>query len=195
MSNLTQTPRWVTTVEPVTEPITIHEVKRQLNIPSADTNHDVELAGKIESARNQFERDISVYFIKRTVALTVPMLTEMQFPHRPINSITSITYYDSGNVLQTLSSSIYQLDGNRGQLRLGYMQTWPATAGRWDDVTITYVLGSHDDSTTVPGWAKSALLLLVANEFEQRDMMTPDYTQNQTAYERLVAKNMRSSYP
>jgi len=181
--------------QPATEPITIHEIKRQLNISATDTSHDVELAGKITSAREQFEHDIGTYFIKRTVSLTMPYLSEMQFPHRPINSITSITYYDLSNVQQTLSTGVYQLDMSRGQLRLGYSQTWPSQLGRWDAVTVTYVLGSHDDSTTVPGYAKSAMLLLAANEFEQRDMMTPDYTQRQVAYERLVAKFMRSSYP
>jgi len=136
-----------------------------------------------------------VYLIKRTMALTVPMLTEFAFAHRPVTAITSIVYYDSGNDSQTLSSSVYQLDSARSQLRLAYSQDWPATTSRWDAATITYVLGSHDDSTTVPDYAKSAMLLLIANEFEAPDMMGPATTQTQVAYERLVARFMRSSYP
>ena len=155
----------------------------------------MELFGKIVSAREQFENDTNCYFIKRTVTLTFPYLCEMQFPHKPVNSITSIKYYDISNAQQTLSASVYQLDTARNQLRLGYLQTWPSQIGRWDSTLLTYVLGSHDDSTTVPGFAKSAMLLLAANEFEQKDMMSPDYTQRQIAYERLVAKFMRSTYP
>lgn len=188
-------PAPVVSVQPVTEPVTIHEVKRQLSMSPTDTAHDVMLAQKITSAREQWEKDVGEYYIKRTMTVTLDRLTEFQFPHRPITSISSITYYDAGNDQQTLSTSIYQLDTARGQLRLGYSQSWPSYTSRWDAVTITYILGSHDDSTTVPGYAKSALLLLIANEFEQRDMMTPDYTQNQLAYERLVRKYMRSSYP
>jgi len=183
------------TVEPATEPVTIHEAKRHLSIAATDTTHDVLLANKITSAREQFEQDTSLYLIKRTVTLTVDVLDEIQLPHRPVNALASIAYYDVANALQTLSSAVYQLDGPRGQVRLAYSQTWPSIIDRWDAVTYTYTLGTHDDSTTIPGWAKSAMLLLIANEFEQRDMMTPGYTQTQIAYERLVVKFARSTYP
>lgn len=195
MQTITQTPIAVETVAPVAEPVTIYEARRQCNLSSADTTHDVKLAHLIASARGQFEHDTGTYLVSRTMELKLPALVEMQFPHKPVSSITSITYYDSGNVSQTLGSSVYQLDAARSQLRLAYLQTWPTTVARWDAVTITYVLGSHTDSTTVPDYAKSAMLLLVANEFEAPDMMGPDYTQTQVAYERLVAKFMRSSYP
>lgn len=195
MQTLTQTPIAVETIPPVTEPVTIQEARRQCNLSATDTSQDVKLAHKIASAREQFEHDTGTYLIKRTMALTLPGLCEIAFPHRPVSSITSITYYDGGNDSQTLSSSVYQLDTARSQLRLAYSQDWPATVGRWDGATITYVLGSHDDSTTVPDYAKSAMLLLIANELEQPDMMGPEYTQMQVAYERLVAKFMRSSYP
>ena len=187
--------RWTVTVDPVTEPVTIHEVKRQLNLSPTDTAHDVHLAGKIISAREQFEHDTSLYLVKRTVTLQTRMLEEIQLPHRAVNAVTSITYYDASNVSQTLSSGIYQLDAARGQVKLAYDQTWPSTVDRWDAVTYTYQLGSHDNSTTVPGWCKSAILLLVANEFEQPDMMSPAYTQQQVAYERLITRFMRSTYP
>ena len=192
---LTMTPATLVTVQPVTEPITIHEAKRQLSLSPSDTSHDVMIYQKIQSAREQWEKDVGEYYIKRTVAVQLDMLTDVQFMHRPVSSISSVVYYDASNTLQTLSTSIYQLDAARGQMRLKYDQSWPIYTTRWDAVTITYILGSHDDSTTVPAYAKSAMLLLVANEFEQRDMMTPAYTQNQIAYERLVAKYMRSSYP
>lgn len=192
---LTETPLPVQTVAPATEPVTIHEAKRHLNIATTDTTHDAQLVQKIQSAREQFEKDTSYCYIKRTMAVSMPHLLEVQFPHRPVTAISSVIYYDIANVSQTLSSLLYQLDSSRSQMRKPYLTTWPSCISRWDAVTITYILGSHDDSTTVPGFAKSAMLLLIANEFEQRDMMTPDYTQNQKAYERIVAKNMRSTYP
>lgn len=195
MYYLTQTPIPVQTVEPVTEPVTIYEARRQVSISETDTTHDALLLQKITSAREQFEKDTGFYFIKRTMSVKLDRICELQFPHRPVTAITSITYYDLSNVSQTLSSSAYQLDTARSQLRLAYLQSWPSYIDRWDAVTITYTLGNDIDSTTVPGYAKSAMLLLIANEFEQRDMMSPDYTQNQKAYERLVAKNMRSTYP
>lgn len=195
LKTVVQTPRPMVTIEPTTEPVTIVEARMALNLAADDTTHDVKINQKIISAREQFERDTGTYFIKRTMTLTLPSLYALQFPHGPINSITSITYYDSVNVSQTLSSSVYQLDAARNVLRLGYSQDWPTMTDRWDAATITYVLGSHDDSTTVPGYAKSAMLLLICNEIEAPDMMGPSHTQTQVAYERLVAKYMRSTYP
>lgn len=195
MQMITQTPIAVETVAPVTEPVTIYDARRQCNLASTDTTHDVKLAHLIASAREQWEHDTGTYFIKRTMQLELPGLCEMRFPHSPVSAITTVEYYDSGNSSQTLSSSVYQLDSGRSELRLAYNQQWPTSAARWDAVTITYVLGSHVDSTTVPDCAKSAVLLLVANEFEAPDMMGPDYTQTQIAYERLVAKFKRSTYP
>ena len=195
MLMLSEIPRPAVSVEPVTEPVTIHEAKRHLNLAVADTAHDVYILSKIGSAREQFEHDTGMHFINRSMTLKLEYLCELQFPHTPVGSITSITYFDSGNSSQTLSSSVYTLDTARSQLRLGYLQVWPTTSDRYDAVTITYVLGSHTDSTTVPSYAKSAMLLLIANEFEQREMMGPGYKQDQRAYERLVAKFMRSTYP
>lgn len=178
--------------EPAAEPVSLNEAKKHLEIGDSDTAHDTQLASLIEQARQQWERDTAEYTTKRTVTLTVSEIGEMQFPHRPVSAISSITYYDSGNDSQTLSSSVYQLDTANNRLRLAYEQLWPATAARWDAVTITYTLGEHDDSTTVPAVAKQAMLLLIGYYFEDRDMMGRDANQ---AYERLVLKHMRSSYP
>lgn len=192
---LTQIPFPVQTADPVTEPVTIQEARAHVNLAATDTAHDALLLQKITSAREQFEKDTGTYFVKRNMSVTLDRICDLQFPHRPVSAITAINYYDNAGDSQTLSSSVYQLDTARSQLRLGYLQSWPSYAGRWDAVTITYVLGSHDNSTTIPGYAKSAMLLLVGNEFEQREMMSPNYTQDQRAYERLVAKFMRSTYP
>ena len=195
MRQLSEVLRSIETVPPVAEPVTIQEARRQVNLSATDTTHDAKLNHLIVSAREQFEQDTGTYFIKRTMALSVECLHEMQFPHKPVTAVSSITYFDSLNDSQTLSSSVYQLDSARNQLRLAYYQDWPTHAVRWDAATITYVLGSHDDSTTVPDYAKSAMLLLIANEFEAPDMMGPATTQTQVAYERLAARFMRSSYP
>jgi uncharacterized phiE125 gp8 family phage protein len=183
------------TVQPATEPVTIHEAKRACNLAVTDTAHDVKLALHIQSAREQFEHDTSIYLIKRTVTLVIDVLEDFQFPHKPINSITSVTYYDVGNVSRTLSSSLYQLDAPNGRFRLATDQTFPSTYSRWDAVTFTYLLGNNTDSTSVESWIKRAILLLVTNEFEQVDMMSPEYTQRQIAYERLITRFMRSTYP
>ncbi len=179
---------------PATEPITIHEVKRHVELASSDSNHDTELARAMEDARQQWEQDTSEYFITRTMRLTMDRLCEMQFPHRPVSAIASIKYYDLSNTQQTLSSSVYQLDTPNNRLRLAYDQDWPTTLDRWDAVEINYTLGSHADSTTVPAVAKRAMLLLVGYYF-RANKGDDDRAYDLQAYERLVAKYMRSTYP
>ena len=178
---------------PVTEPLTIHEAKKQVEVASDDNYHDADLLKNIEAARQQWERDTTQYYIQRTMRLTLPCLYEFMFSERPVTSITSVKYYDQSNVQQSLATSEYQLDTADNALRLAYNKTWPTSLARWDAVQIDYVLGEHTDSTTVPSLAKSAMLLLVGYYFEQRG--DADRFADLRAYESLVKKNMRSTYP
>lgn len=148
----------------------------------------------MQAAREQWEKDTSEFYIRRTMRLTLDCLDEFRFPHRPIYSISSITYYDTDNAQQTLATSVYELDANDGYVRLKYEQEWPDTAVRWDAVQVNYTLGEHEDSTSVPAVAKQAMLLLVGYYFDA-NRGDNDRPNDQRAYERLVAKYMRSSYP
>lgn len=182
------------TTEPATEPITIHEAKAHVNIASTDTAHDALLYTYMQAARQQWERDTQEHFISRSVRVRLPYFYEVEFSHRPVTAISSITYYDTGNSSQTLSTNIYELDADEGMLRLKYLQTFPATCDRWDAVTINYTLGSHSNSTTVPPVAKQAMLLLVGYYFD-KNRGDNDGQYDMRAYESLVHKYMRSTYP
>ena len=176
------------------EPLSLSEVKKHLELASTDTAHDVYLAGKIEAARMQFQDDTGQCFIERQVQIKLPAFREFVFSQRPVASIDSITFYDASNVSGTLYTEAYQFDAGNNALRLAYGMEWPDTADRWDAVTITYTVGKHLNASTVPAIAKSAMLLLVGFEFENRDdLMGANSIQN--AYERLVLKYMRSTYP
>lgn len=181
-------------VAPAVEPVSITEARSHVELAASDSNHDTELARAIEDARQQWERDTSEYFITRTMRLTLDSLDEIQFPHRPVTAIASVKYYDSTNTQQTLSTSVYQLDTANNRLRLAYDQSWPTYLDRWDSIEINYTLGSHSDETTVPAVAKRAMLLLVGYYF-RANKGDDDRAYDLQAYERLVAKHMRSTYP
>jgi uncharacterized phiE125 gp8 family phage protein len=179
---------------PATEPVTIHEAKSQVNLAASDTSHDSELVIAVRGARQQWERDTQEFFISRSMRLTLDGFEEFKFPHRPVTAISSVTYYDLDNAQQTLSSSAYQLDAPHNRIRLAYNQEWPNAIDRWDAVAINYTLGTYSDSTQVPAIAKQAMLLLVGYYFDANrgDFDRPN---DQKAYERLVHKYMRSTYP
>jgi uncharacterized phiE125 gp8 family phage protein len=179
---------------PAEEPLTLAEVRAHVELASGDTNHDTELTRAIEDARQQWERDTSRHYITRTMRLRLNRFDEFMFPHKPVSAVSSITYYDDANSSQTLSSSVYQLDTANNRLRLAYDQEWPTTVDRWDAVTVNYTLGEHADSTTVPAIAKRAMLLLVGYYF-RGNRGDDDRANDLRAYEALVAKYMRSTYP
>jgi uncharacterized phiE125 gp8 family phage protein len=110
-----------------------------------------------------------------------------------VQSITHVKYYDSGDVLQTLSTSVYDLDQSCRAVRLKNLQVWPAVSDRWDAITITYVAG-YAQSYLVPAIAKQAMLLLVGYYFDA-NRGDNDRNNDQRAYEALVTKFMRSNYP
>lgn len=186
-------------VEPAGEPVSLTLAKKHLEVSGSD--HDAQIAHLIEAARRQWEHDTSRYSINQTWVLKLDMFYELRFNEQPVSSISSITYYDTANSSQTLSTDIYELDAAAGALRLKADQEWPGTYERWDAVTITYVVGGNADNSTVSSLDVQAMLLLVGYYFENRDMygMTDinmgDATGKISAYEALVRRACRSSYP
>lgn len=191
---LLQVPKPRRTVAPTVEPVTLDEAKKQLELATSDTNHDDHITRLIEQAREQWESDTQEYLLSQTWELKFPVFNEFQFPHRPVSSITSVTYYDSGNSSQTLSTNVYELDTARSQLRLKYQQLFPATAARWDAVTVTYVLGNNTVASTVPSLPKQAMLLLIGYYFDS-NRGENDRKYDLQAYEMLVARKLRETYP
>lgn len=181
---------------PTVEPVTLAEAKKQLEISQSDTAHDDQLTLLIQAAREQWEHDTDSCCLTQTLSVTLEEWEddEIYLPKRPVQSITSITYYDTANTQQTLSTSVYSLDAACRAVRLKYMQIWPPIVDRWDAVTVTYVAG-YTSTTTVPAIVKQAILLLVGHYFENRDQLLSESMQSLPVYESLVRRFMRSTYP
>lgn len=180
---------------PVSEPITLQQAKKQIEIGASDTNHDDHIELLIQTAREQWEHDTDSCVITQTLSVVTDDFDhDIYLPKRPIQSIEWIKYYDAGNTLQTLATSIYSLDAPFGAVRLKYNELWPVSIDRWDAVEIRYVAG-YSDATQVPAIAKQAMLLLIGKYFENRDMMANDTMYTDAAYENLVRRFMRASYP
>lgn len=187
--------RPTTVTGPTQEPVTLTQAKKQLEIPSDLSDHDEQLIEVIQQAREQWEHDTDTALLTQTLSVTASHFWDgMELPRRPIQSISSITYFDGDNSQQTLASSIYQLDAPNRRIRLAYLQNWPTTAIRWDAITITYVAG-YAARSSIPGMAKRAILLQLARWFEDRDMLVTSSMSEQQAYDRLVHRMIRSNYP
>ena len=177
---------------PTTEPVTIAEAKTQLNIGASDDSHDTELAALIAAAREEWERDTSIALITRTLEHRLPkFLTVIQLSVRPVIAISFIKYTDALGVEQTVSSADYYLDGD--QVRFLSTFTNPTLQDRSEAVRVTYTVGYGSISSACPEMDRMAIRLNLAHRFEDRDMISA--AGERKAYEALVAKKMRASYP
>lgn len=121
------------------------EAKRHLRILTSD--HDDELTSLVKAATDDCER-----WTARTLraSTTRTWKTDSWWcgpwrpPFPPLLGITSITYYDTDNSEQTLSSSNYSVllstDGF-GEVHWAYNATLPSLYDRPDAITATFTTG------------------------------------------------------
>ena len=157
-----------------TEPVHLEYAKDHLRVDIAD--EDILVSNLITAAREYVERYCARSFVQHTYRADLVNFADiMVLPHRPIQSITSIKYYDtaSPSVLQTLSTDIYTLQNDI--ILRNYGQSWPSVDVRADAVQITYSAGysnlasPEDTVANTPASVRAAILLLVADLYENRE--------------------------
>ena len=184
--------RSITLAQATTEPLTLAQAKKQLEIANDDTFHDDHLTDLITSARETVEHDTGLVLVSRVLtekAVNWPTCEYYQSKH-PITAVTSIVYRDSLNSSQTLATSYYTLDAPRQRIWFDRYLSLPSVYDRWDAITYTLVAGA-----TVPSPLKQAMLLWIGYHFENRDMLKNDIIYNQTAYDNLIRRFLRGTYP
>jgi len=157
------------TVQPQSEPISLTEAKLDLRVDSSDENDLIEMY--ITAAREMIEKRTGRSLITqtRTVKLDYfPLMDTIKLPNGAVQSVTSITYYDKDNVVQTFASSGYWVDTDSDICRIVVDNSWPSTYDRPNAVTITYVAGYGSNSTDVPYPLRKAMLFLIGHFYENR---------------------------
>jgi len=185
-------------------PVSVAEVKQQLNIADDETAHDDYIRLLIQVATQQWEHDTQQVTTQQTWKYVIECFDddEIIIPYAPVASITHIKYYDVGNTLQTLSSAYYTLDGITGGVPKGNSRiwlnepyNWPSTYDREDAVQVTFVAGYSATASSVPQIYRHAILLLCTFYFEHRGEPVVGDLPMYPAYEALVRRFMRSTYP
>lgn len=159
-----------------TEIITVQEAKAHLVVTSSDDDLLIRglIKGTIMWVENYIERSLldstwtAKYdrFPKRNWSIILP--------YGPVRSLTSLTYYDSGNALQTLTEGThFYLDKDSNLARLVAIDSWPDTFDRPNAVTATYKAGYFDDSTdpitvTTPQDIIDGIMITIADKYEVR---------------------------
>lgn len=163
---------YVVSVKPTVEPVVLSEAKSHMNIDALFTDDDTLITSLIVVAR-EFVED----YIRRALMTQTLVARHNGFPNcikleRPnVKSVTSVQYIDTAGDLQTLATSVYDVDlySTPNRITLAYGQTWPSTqTGVPNTVVITYVTG-ETTSANVPPTIRHAILMLIGHLYENRE--------------------------
>lgn len=176
---------------PVLEPVSLAEAKQQCRVDPAQRDEDLLIAGYIAAARDYCEGLDWRAYLTQTIELWLddwPDGDVLKLPRPPLQSVSSITYYDTGDAATTLPTSVYFVDtiSQPGRVCLRNGQAWPsATLRDYNAICITYVAG-WTTPDLVPEKIKQALRLVIGHYYENRES-TQSGTVNRTIEQGVYA--------
>lgn len=160
--------------EPTVEPVTLAEAKTHLRITGTD--HDTLITALIVAAR-QYLEDVKTgrAFITQTWDLTMdsfPACILVPFP--PLQSVTSLKYYDTDGTEQTWDASNYRVDiaSEPGRITPAYGVVWPSVRRQTGTITVRFVAG-YGLAAAVPENVKHLVKLLIGTWFEYPEGIGP----------------------
>lgn len=170
----------VQTIPPAILPVTLDQIKGQLNLALDDKSRDGRLLLLAKAATNLAERATGRAFLTQTWRLSLdwrfPSCERwIVLPRPPVQSITQIDYTDSDGQPQTLDPAKYHLAADKvpAIVEPAFGEVWPTTQEIAEAVRITYQAGYGGSGATnaeslaaVPEDAKLAILLAVQTWFD-----------------------------
>jgi uncharacterized phiE125 gp8 family phage protein len=171
---------WVLTTAPTLEPFTIAEAKAQIR--SVQNQEDGLIGSYIEAARAAAEEYLGRALLTQSWTLSLSdFVSVIPLPMAaPLQSVTSVKYYDTNGAQQTLASSAYTVDTRYrpGRVALAATQSWPAvqSARLVDRIQIEYVAGwtSRD---LIPESIRQGMRIYIGYLDADRDGMQTGATQ------------------
>lgn len=154
------------------EPVTLQQQKDWMRV--TETEDDAQISLLITAAREYVEEFCGLRLMYTTETdYREQFDDEMELAKLPLSSVpaTGVVYIDTAGTTQTLSASVYDVDTvpKPGLIRLAYGQTWPSHRQVPKAITITYVAGYGAAADSVPGRAKTAIMMLAAHWYEHRE--------------------------
>jgi uncharacterized phiE125 gp8 family phage protein len=160
---------------PTSYPVTLAEAKSQARVDGGDSDNLIETY--ISAATAHVESVTGRAIMSQTWELVLDDFSDaIMLPKGPVQSITSVTYYDTAEALQTLASDQYTLDNVSDPAWLVRPEdaTYPEVADGVNNVIIRFVAGY----STVPPELKAAIMLLIAHFYDNRSTGTFPETVN-----------------
>jgi uncharacterized phiE125 gp8 family phage protein len=156
---------WALVTGPASEPITLVEAKQHARI--TQDNDDATIQRFIVTARETGEEYMNRGFFTQTWQMTLDWWYDVMYLPRaaPLQSVTTVQYYDTAGALQTLATSIYDTDtvSRPARIVLKPGQNWPALQSTrfTPRVIVTYVIG-WTSVALIPERIKQGIRMYVA---------------------------------
>lgn len=157
---------------PATEPLTTAEAKAHLRVEHSD--EDTYIDALIKAAREFVEARTDRQLVTATWNITLDGFPchrrPIKLPKYPTQSVESITYTDTAGDSQTWDSASYRVDTSREPAVIlpAVGASYPSAIAEPGSVTIQVVAG-YGAAAAVPEAAKSAMRLLIAHWYENRE--------------------------
>lgn len=138
--------------------------------PSTNTTADPLLGMLITAARVAAEQRTGRALINQTWERVLDGFParEIELGMMPVQSITSVKYYDTDGVLQTMDAADYTLDADTlpGLVFPAYNVTWPSTYDVPNAVIVRFVTGYGAARATVPAQIRQWICAQVKASFD-----------------------------
>jgi uncharacterized phiE125 gp8 family phage protein len=175
--------------QPATEPITLTEAKLHLRV--SNTLENDLITSLIVAARKWVENFTWRPLITQTWTLFFDFSDVQEIKDRtinisknPVQTISSVKYYDSTNTLVTLNSSNYYTNLGGDIAIINFINPLPTIYNRIDALQIEFVCG-YGNAASVPDNIKSAIYLTLTSLYDNRD--GKELIKTQDAAEHLLA--------
>lgn len=105
----------------------------------------------------------------------------IKLPIGPLQSVTSVSTYDSTNTPTEFDSSNYFLNttASIGEVVLNTGAVWPTFTRNRNGIEVVYVAGYGDNPTDVPSPLRTAIKMLISHWYENREFVKTQSDQNQ----------------
>lgn len=163
---------YTTTSDPSVEPISLAEAKIDLKVDNTDEDELINILR--QAARETVEQHTNRSLITQTRVAKLdwfPCSDTILLPNGPVQSVTTVKYYDASNVLTTMSSGDYWVDSHSGIPRIVVKNYWPETYTRPHAVEVTYVCGYGAAGSDVPAPLRKACLFILGHFYENRQQV------------------------
>lgn len=185
----------IITVQPEVELWSIAEAKDYLRIDSDNSDDNTILQAYIKSARQKAEAYCNRTFITQSHKLTLDSINAVypedklsagyfeipynyfmggsdyiELPNKPVQSVTSFTYYDVNDNATVWSASNYNVDTASGRIFLKAGVSFPVTLRNRNAVEIIYVSGYGDDASDVPDAIRQGVMMMITEMYETRGL-------------------------